>query len=142
MNFLSSPYLLIPVGAWIVAQLSKYIFLSLRQRSLDNYSLLYKSGDMPSSHSAVMVSLLVTVGSKLGLDSALFGVVAIVTGIVLYDAVNVRRAVGEQGLVLRKLLKTAKDKDSFYNAKGHTLLEVIVGSLVGLLVALVLLQFL
>lgn len=136
-----SPYILIPASAWLAAQLIKYALIGLKSKTFD-YKLLYKSGDMPSSHSALVISLLTTVGVLQGIDSVYFGITWVFTAVVIYDAVNVRRAVGEQGRVLNELLaKTAKGQ-SFYSAKGHTLLEVIVGSVLGLTVAVALLQLL
>lgn len=140
-----SKYIAIPLLAWMVAQSLKYLLAVMSAKgAMSDYKLLYKSGDMPSSHSAVVVSLLVVVAAQDGLSSGLFGVTAILTGIVLYDALNVRRAVGEQGRALRALTKGKKpiDEYSFFNAKGHTPLEVLVGSLIGLLVAGIMLQFL
>jgi acid phosphatase family membrane protein YuiD len=89
-----------------------------------------------------MISLLTVIGLQLGLQSVEFAIVAVLTVIVLYDAVNVRRAVGEHGLVISRLLQTKKQKDAFYTAKGHTIIEVAVGSLIGFMVAIMMLRFL
>lgn len=138
-----SEYIFIPVIAWLVAQLLKYLFAGFKNTSaLTDHRLIYKSGDMPSSHSAIVVSLLVVVGTKDGLDSGMFGVVAILAGIVLYDALNVRRAVGEQGQALQRLASDGGKKYAFFSAKGHTPLEVVAGSAIGLMVAGILLRFL
>lgn len=141
MDVTLSAYLLIPLVAWAVSQFLKYIFEGVRSKTYD-YTLLYKSGSMPSSHSALMVSLLTVIGFQLGIQSVEFAIVAVLAVIVLYDAVNVRRAVGEQGTVIARLLLTKKQKEQFYMAKGHTLLEVSVGSLIGFTVAAIMLQFL
>jgi acid phosphatase family membrane protein YuiD len=95
---------------------------------------------MPSSHAAMMIALLTAVGAKVGVDAPTFGVVAVITTIVLYDAINVRRAVGEQAVVLQKLQGYLGKTDNFYIAKGHTLVEVIAGSIVGLAVTYSLLK--
>lgn len=136
-----SMYLLAPLASWAVSQFLKYIFEGVRSKSYD-YKQLYKSGSMPSSHSALIVSLLTVIGFQLGIQSVEFAIVAVMAVIVLYDAVNVRRAVGEQGSVLARLLLSKKQKEQFYMAKGHTILEVSVGSLIGLTVAILMLQFL
>ena len=136
-----SPYILIPASAWFVAQFAKYALIGLKSKSFD-YKLLYKSGDMPSSHSALVISLLTTVGALEGVDSVYFGIAWVFAAVVIYDAVNVRRAVGEQGRVLSELLAKASREKAFYNAKGHTILEVVVGSVLGFTVAAVLLQLL
>ncbi len=137
-----SIYLFIPFTAWILSQSLKYFVQGLKSNSLTNYRQLYKSGDMPSSHSALVVALLATIGAKNGIHSVEFAIVAVLALVVLYDAVNVRRAVGEQGVVITRLLQSKKKKESFYTAKGHTLMEVGAGSLIGFTVALIMLRFL
>lgn len=100
--------------------------------------MFFSSGNMPSSHSAICMSLLVVIASISGLGSPEFGIMFVLTSIVIYDAINVRRAVGEQGQVLKTLVK---DK-TFYMAQGHRPLEVIVGGIVGTAVGFGLLQIL
>lgn len=137
-----SHYVLVPLVAWFIAQLLKYVVQALKTGNRRDFSYLYKSGNMPSAHSALMISLLVVLGVEEGLDSALFGTVLILTSIILYDAMNVRRSVGEQGLALHGLLKLAKTKSLPYHADGHTLADVAVGSLIGFVTAVAMLQFL
>jgi acid phosphatase family membrane protein YuiD len=89
-----------------------------------------------------MFGLLTVVGLRDGFDSSLFAVVLVLTLIVIYDAANVRRAVGEQGEVLRTLAKLAKHEGDFYRAQGHRISEVIVGSLLGIVIGWLVLQIL
>lgn len=141
MDLESSQYIVIPIVAWLVAQGGKYIIQAFKTGDYKKTSMLYKSGGMPSSHSAVVVSLAVAIGLTEGFQSALFGLSAVLAGIVIYDAVNVRRAVGEQGAVLSELSKDKKGL-TFFTAKGHTLPQVIVGGMLGFLVSVIMLQFL
>ena len=53
--------------------------------------------------------------------------------IVVYDATHVRYAVGEQGKALNKLLKKAGDAE-LPVVNGHTVPQVIVGALLGVVV--------
>jgi acid phosphatase family membrane protein YuiD len=93
---------------------------------------------MPSAHSATVVALLVTIGFTDGLNSSVFALAALVSAIVMYDAMMVRRSSGEQGLALRELLKGLKSKVVPPRvAKGHTPLEVTAGAVLGLVVGLV-----
>ncbi|MGH7196186.1 MAG: divergent PAP2 family protein [Candidatus Saccharimonadales bacterium] len=141
-NNLLSVYLAAPFAAWLVAQLLKVAIAAASGSRRSDLSLFFKSGSMPSSHSAMMIALLVAIGARDGIDTALFGVVAVLSVIVMYDAVNVRRAVGEQGIVLRKLVASAAQKPAFYMAKGHLISEVVAGALVGSAVSVLMLQFL
>lgn len=137
MQVLSS-YLIAAAVAWVVAQGLKYLILSIKGRSLKNLRQLYLSGSMPSAHSATVVALLVVIGAKDGIDSAIFGLAALLSAIVMYDAVMVRRSSGEQGVALISLLKETKSTiPRPRTAKGHTPIEVLAGALVGLIVGVV-----
>ena|SRR5688500_12206953 len=136
-------YLTAPLVAWIMAQGIKVCIAIVKgPRTRRSLLLLFKSGYMPSSHSAIMFGLLTVVGMRDGFSSSLFAVVLVLTLIVIYDAANVRRAVGEQGEVLHALAKLAKHQGEFYRARGHRISEVIVGSLLGIVVGWVVLQIL
>jgi len=133
-----SVYLWAIVAGWVVAQGAKYVIITLKTRNLGNLRELYLSGNMPSAHSATVISLLTVIGFKNGVDSALFGLAALFAGVVMYDAMMVRRSVGEQGIAIQALIKEQKSKVYIPRAaKGHTPVEVVVGALVGLIVGLV-----
>lgn len=136
-----SAYIAIPIVAWIAAQGGKYALQAFKTGNHTKTSLLYKSGGMPSSHSAVVVSLTTVIGVTEGFQSPLFGLSVVFAAIVIYDAINVRRAVGEQGVVLKSIVKE-NHKINFFTAKGHTLPQVIAGGALGFIVAVIMLQFL
>src|SRR5689334_16508946 len=100
-----SIYLLAPFLGWLLSHITKVVLNVVRSKKLD-LAHMFKSGGMPSAHSAVTVSILTVIGGDQGVGSAIFGLATVVTAIVIYDALNVRRSVGEQGDVLRQL----KDK--------------------------------
>lgn len=131
-------YLVTIVAAWIVSQGSKYIIMAVRHRNISSFRHLYLSGNMPSVHTAAVVSLATVVGLREGFESAVFGVAVLLAGIVMYDAVMVRRSSGEQGIAIQQLIREQKSSVSTPRAaKGHTPVEVSVGALVGLAVGLV-----
>lgn len=134
----ASIYWIAPITAWLIAQIAKIAVAGVSGKSRGSRPTLISSGNMPSSHSAITVSLLVVVAAINGLHSAEFGIAFVLTSIAIYDALNVRRAVGEQGEVLKNLTKGQQ----FYTAIGHRPSEVIAGSVVGIAVALILLQIL
>jgi acid phosphatase family membrane protein YuiD len=133
-----SPYLLTAAIAWLVAQGLKYLHLSLKLHSFRNLRQLYLSGNMPSAHSATSVALLVFIGCKDGTQSAIFGLAALFTAVVMYDAVMVRRSSGEQGKAILAMLKEQQSTIAKPRvAKGHTPIEVVVGAVVGAIVGFV-----
>lgn len=131
-----SPYLVAVASAWVVAQGLKYLISSINGKSFsESLKHLYLSGNMPSAHSATVVALLLVVGVKDGVGSAIFGVAALFSAIVMYDAFMVRRSSGEQGEAVRSLIKISKSKITLpMVAKGHTPLEVLAGAMLGLAV--------
>lgn len=129
-------YWLTPIVAWLTAQLLKVVVAAVKGERKLHLTFL-SSGNMPSSHSAITVATLIVIAAIEGIDSSSFGVMFVVTSIVIYDALNVRRAVGEQGSVLSGLTDR-----KFYTALGHRPSEVVAGVLVGVGVALVMLQIL
>lgn len=138
MTDLISPYIIAALVAWAVAQGLKYVFTVLKSKQISTFRQLYLSGGMPSAHSATVVALLVVVGLRDGTGSALFGIAALLAAIVMYDAVMVRRSVGEQGTVIASLIDEIKSKVVKPRAaKGHRPLEVAVGALLGGLIGLV-----
>jgi acid phosphatase family membrane protein YuiD len=130
-----SPYIIAGLAGWVVSQLSKYVVASFRNGGLASYRQLYLSGHMPSAHSATVISVLVVIGLRDGIESGLFGLSVVFASVVLYDAMMVRRSSGEQGVALTALMKETKSKVPLPRvAIGHAPLEVAVGSLLGFLV--------
>jgi acid phosphatase family membrane protein YuiD len=138
MNDWLSIYWIAPLIAWMVAQAAKVAYALAKGDKGGSRPTFLSSGNMPSSHSAITIALLIVVGVLDGVHSAAFGITAVLTAIVIYDALNVRRAVGEQGLALKSLIK----EQEFFNALGHKPTEVIAGSIIGGAVSFVLLQIL
>jgi hypothetical protein len=133
-----SPYLTAIVAGWVVAQGAKYLLMVIKQKSWSGVRQLYLSGNMPSAHSATALALVTVVALKDGLQSGLFAVAALLAGIVMYDAVMVRRSSGEQGEAIQLLIKEQKSGVKLPRAaKGHTPVEVVVGALIGLAIGFV-----
>lgn len=130
-----SAYFIATLLAWLGAQGTKY-FLSKNNKGERNIHAWYQSGNMPSAHTATMVALTTVVAFRDGVESGLFAVTAVITAITMYDAMMSRRAAGEQGLAIRKLLeKSPFSKDPLpFHALGHRPQEVAAGALLGVLV--------
>lgn len=128
-----SPYLFAVMAGWISAQGLKYILVAIRNKNFDHFRQLYLSGNMPSAHSATTVALATLVGLRDGVDGPLFAIAGLFAGVVMYDAVMVRRSVGEQGIALQTLISLAKNERIVIPraAKGHTPLEVFAGAMLG-----------
>lgn len=133
-------YLLPPLVAWTIAQTSKVVFESVRQRRL-NLRVLAAMGGMPSSHAALVMALTTAIGRINGLASVAFAIALIFSIVVMYDAAGVRRAAGRQAMVLNRLVDDLVSQRGIKEERlrellGHTPIEVLVGAILGILVGL------
>lgn len=132
-----SKYILAGVLAWFIAQLTKYVLVTIKNKKLDHVNRLYLSGGMPSAHSATTVAMLTTIAIIDGIETPLFAVASLMTSIVIYDAIMVRRSSGEQGVALLKFMKEQKSHvDAPFVALGHNWLEALAGSFLGLIIGI------
>jgi acid phosphatase family membrane protein YuiD len=127
---------------WLIASVAKIIVGLIKNKQLD-FRRIYGSGGMPSSHSATVASLATAVAKTDGLHSTNFAIAFMFAFIVMYDASGVRRAAGEQARILNQLVNNLSENKPAYLKKnlkeliGHTPLEVVVGALLGILIALI-----
>ena len=139
-------YLLISAAvAWFAAQICKVFTGIFRERHFSIVSLLTGTGGMPSSHAACVTALAVSAGISYGLGSAPFAISAILAMVVMRDASGVRREAGKQAKVLNQIIQelfTTNDEKRFQadlkELLGHTPLQVFVGAILGVAVALAL----
>ncbi|MGI6148348.1 MAG: divergent PAP2 family protein [Limnochordia bacterium] len=124
--------------AWAIAQGLKLITWAAAAREW-NFKRLVEPGGMPSSHSAFVTSLSTAVGIELGFDSVIFALAAAFAVVVMYDASGVRRAAGRQAKVLNAILEDLNRRElhpeRLRELLGHTPFEVLVGALLGVVVA-------
>ena len=138
-------YVLLTFGlGFVLAQVSKLIIALIRQKGKmsgrEALDWLVRSGGMPSGHSASFVGATTIIGIMEGFDSVIFALAVCMAIIIVYDAMNVRYAVGEQGKVLNKFILSKKRK--LRVVEGHTPVEVVVGAMIGVLCAVVVSLFL
>ncbi|MBE6991899.1 MAG: divergent PAP2 family protein [Ruminococcaceae bacterium] len=140
-QFLSNRTSMACLTAWFLAQFIKIIIELIIYKKLD-FRRIMGSGGMPSSHSSLVCCMAASVGKYVGLDQPLFAVAAVMAFIVMYDALNVRRAAGEQAKVLNYMMLNWKDlkPEMFSNELkellGHTPIQVFVGALMGITIGI------
>lgn len=132
--------------SWVVAQLIKTCLHTIKFKTFYAQRLV-GAGGMPSSHTSMVISALLTVGRKDGTGSTAFALMFIMGAIVIYDAMGVRRAAGLHAREINKLKESVSEKDEngkplIMNGKklqeylGHTPLEVFGGAIVGIVIGL------
>ncbi|MDR0624132.1 MAG: divergent PAP2 family protein [Treponema sp.] len=141
--FFENPIFLSAVSSWFIAQVLKAAVITLsRKRSVREIveTIIWRTGGMPSSHSALVSSMAASVAFLEGIQSNLFVVSFFVALIVMRDAMGVRRSSGLQARTLNSLGKQMVDQMDvdFHPVKevhGHAPLEVVLGSLLGIFIA-------
>jgi acid phosphatase family membrane protein YuiD len=125
--------------AWALAQLIKIPLDYLRTRRW-NWALLFTTGGMPSSHSALVTATTLAIGLYHGFDHPTFALGVAITMIVTYDAAGVRQQAGIHAqrinVIFQELLRghPVSERD-LKIVLGHTPLEVTGGILLGLVIA-------
>ena len=144
--FVTNPIFLACLFSWFGAQFLKTAIKLLYGRVHSFGELIelmiWKTGGMPSSHSALVTSLCTTIAFKDGIHSDIFIFSFVFFLVVIRDAFGVRRSSGNQARKINELGNDLKIKQMIekYNplkeVEGHTPMEVICGCLVGLFVGL------
>lgn len=142
-ELLSNRILLTGVAAWALSQILKVF---IHRIVTGKFVLERFSGDggMPSSHSATVTSVAVASGLMCGWDSPSFAIALIMAVVVMHDAMGVRLETGKQAKAINEIIEHILMDDAvdltpdkvLKEFVGHTPLQVLVGSLLGLAVAL------
>lgn len=138
---LFSNYPLVSAGiGWCLAQILK-IFTNLFQTKSLDIKMLISSGGMPSSHSATVAALTIACALQHGLMSTEFGIAFVLAAVVMRDAAGVRWETGEQAKLINKMMneifsgKPEEINSGLKELVGHTPFQVIVGAVLGVLIA-------
>lgn len=141
-QLLRNDILIAGLTAWALAQILKVPvdYLFTRRLSLGP---MFSSGGMPSSHSALMTATTTAIGLYAGFDTPAFALAFAISMVVTYDAAGVRRQAGMHAekinLMISELLKGHPISEArLKEVLGHTPRQVVVGSVFGILIALLL----
>ena len=123
-------YLLSVFSAWIISCIIKILINYNKHKKL-NLSKGFENGGMPSSHAALIGSITFALLLHEGL-SPIFFLSFVIATLILRDAVTVRQEVGLIGIEFNKMLEKNGEK-KLKVIKGHTLKQVIIGLLIGII---------
>jgi acid phosphatase family membrane protein YuiD len=146
-DLLGNQVLITAVAGWTAAQVLKTI-IDLALNKNFNPERLVGSGGMPSSHSSTVCSLTTAAIYRYGVGSFEFAVSFVLSMVVMYDAMGVRRETGKQAKLLNSILlenpfelngEILQEKLKEY--VGHTPLQVAAGAILGILLALFIAQY-
>ena len=142
-TLLSNPIFLSALFSLLIAQFIKAVISLVRahNEAFREAMLIFfwRTGGMPSSHSAVAVSISTAVVLTEGFSN-LFIVSLFLSLIVIRDSLGVRRSAGLQSKALNQLgndlsIRLGIRYDSVKEVHGHTWPEVLVGAVLGLCIA-------
>ena len=153
----SNHYLNAAFIAWAIAQGLKFLIYCFTEKEL-RWERLVGNGGMPSSHSATVTALTISIFMGEGYESPLFAVTLVVALVVMTDAMGVRLETGRQAKLINDFIESIpRDPKSglpiFYDFKnwkftipekalkefiGHTPLEVFAGLIIGVAVGILL----
>ncbi len=128
------------ISANCLAQVYKFVVYFIAHKQF-NFKRLFQTGGMPSSHSSFMMAMTTSVGLLDSINSVTFAIALTVALVVMYDAAGLRQAVGKQAAVLNQIVAEIFSEhpnlssQKFKELLGHTPVEVLVGALLGVTVA-------
>ena len=140
-EFFSSPIFLSGILSWLSAQFIKTVAALLLGKIKDFKELIsllfWKTGGMPSSHSAMVCAVTTSIGYSAGFTSEIFILSLCFTMVVLRDSVGVRRASGLQARAINEIGQKLQEEEiiEYERVKevhGHKPLESLIGCLLGL----------
>ncbi len=142
--------LIAAVATQVLCQLFKVFFYSAKDGTF-SFRYFFTSGGMPSAHSAFVTALATSVALNAGIFSDLFAACAVFGFIVMYDAYRLRGTVEKLTIIIRRMLEQRSHDAAGEGAPiagtaamigedlelpkmlGHTVPEIAVGIIVGLL---------
>ena len=144
-DLLHNPVLICGLVPWLLAQGLKVPIYLLVYRKW-TLAPLFSAGGMPSSHSALMTGVTTGIGLYQGFGSPLFALAFAITMVVTYDAAGVRREAGYHAEKINQLFNELFSGQPISERRlkevlGHTPRQVFVGSVLGVVVALLLYKY-
>lgn len=146
VDIFTNDVLLVATFSWLISQVIKVILNAIITRKF-SIERLFGDGGMPSGHSATVTAAAVLCGWTYGFDSVFFGIACVLAIIVMHDATGVRREAGKHAVAINEMVESLNSKadgeeDDIHIAKlkefvGHTHRQVIVGFILGLIIAMV-----
>ncbi|MDT8381897.1 MAG: divergent PAP2 family protein [Brevefilum sp.] len=141
-GILNNPVFIACITASVLAQILKLPLEYLRTKKWD-WSLIFGTGGMPSSHSAVITAAAAGIGHYVGFDTPLFGLAFAVATVVVYDATNIRRQAGFHAQQINRIIEEifagkVKPVDEFNELRevlGHSPGEAVGGIILGIIIS-------
>ncbi len=119
--------------SWVLASFIKFCIDDAQGQPKSFIEELYRTGGMPSAHSAIVTSLVVGIYFYEGLSTS-FIVSLVLAAITIRDSFGVRLSVGKQAELLNKLAAHDHIREKTKVVLGHTILQSLAGVILGVVV--------
>lgn len=139
---------IIPLLVLMITRVLKFIIFYFRHNRSFSYTMKHAMsyGHMPSVHTALMTSMVTSVGYYEGISSGAFALAIIMAIVVVDDATRLRVYLGTHSEYLNFIKnKLEMDNDKYPELKermGHRMSEVIAGGIVGFSLTILLINLL
>jgi acid phosphatase family membrane protein YuiD len=136
-QLLSNQVLISALIAWSLAQILKIPIHYIRLGERD-WSLLFRAGGMPSSHSALVSAIAHGIGLSVGFDTPQFALSVAFAMVVIYDATGIRRQAGRHATIINAMVNDFLQghpdhgSEKLKEVLGHSPAEAIVGIIMGI----------
>lgn len=135
-------FLIAPIISFFAAQGIKFLIKITKNKKLETIDFFAYS-DMPSSHTATIISMATIILLKEGFRSPLFAMAVIVSAIVITDAMRLRSYVGLNSKAINSLMKRSEDKKEIGAIEhkelqekiGHKPKDILAGALIGSIIS-------
>lgn len=148
-DFFDNNVLMVALISWLTAQIVKAILNVIIYRKF-SFERLFGDGGMPSGHSATVTAAAVVCAWTYGFNSAYFGIAFVLAIIVMHDATGVRREAGKHAVAINEIVETINSaqpksrRDERREIRiahlkefvGHTHSQVLVGFILGFVIAI------
>lgn len=137
------PYIIIiiTISSLLIAQITKFFITSIVNKKIDEM-VLFSTGGMPSSHSALVTSLTTAIGLFIQPIGVEFTIALVLALVVVHDSFGIRyeaskhaRELNQIKLRLNLIENIDVEEKKLKEALGHRPREVAAGILLGILLA-------
>lgn len=140
---------IIPILVLVLTRIIKFFVFYFRHNRDFQFTLKHAMsyGHMPSVHTALMVSMITSIGNYEGINSGSFAVAVVLAILIIDDATRLRVYLGDLGRYLNMVLEkmNIKEKNEYPRLKermGHRLNEVVAGGIIGFSLTVILIRIL
>lgn len=133
---------IIPLAVMIISQVIKVV-LEFKKEGGFKWQHLNSYGGMPSTHTALFISIALIIGLTNSFSSPLFILSVFIAAVFIRDAIGIRWQLGFHGRVLNSIIDTMPPEDrkklpkKLQERLGHTEGEAFAGAVLGVLLTVI-----